>query len=271
MKSRIASFIFLIVGSLIFILSSNSITGGVIFDSSFFDGVPVSSLGLFVIIIGLILFVHSQSSDLENTVEVYETDAHENKIKDKASVRKRYMTDPRLNFGNKGYVSLDDFKREVDNYRQMGQDGEELIDVIRSEYEPSLKKIADSEDNHKSQIARDFLRVLNPLEKSITDSPSEGEKYEGLNSEEKREIRIAFRNWDGDLDQRQREVAKKYHLVVEKHKGNHIKIRQEGYGRKVTTSSSPSDVRTGLNLATEIVHLIEENKREEYEDRKKSD
>ncbi len=243
--------VFLLLAVLTFLFSMPSITGLVIFDSEF-NG-TINILGLIFLIIGLILFGHSQAhgATLEKRVSVY----RESHKKGGDEDSHYFMTDPELSFGLSGVVSLYEFRKEIDSYRAMGKEGEDLINVIRQEYEPPLLEIVASHDEDKSSIAEDFLKVLSPEEESLGERSS----YKKLSREERREIQLAFRNWEGSLDKKQREVVNKYGLTGEV-SGRHMKIRQKGYDdNPVTASLTPGDYRAGRNLSGHIIKMLEQN------------
>lgn len=253
MNLRKLSFVFLIFGILTFLLSFKSITGAVVSESSFFSNGILSVIGLLFFIGGLILLLNQAT--LERRVSVYEGDFDKEKKK-----KKHFMTDPRLSFGTKGVVSLEEFKHEIENYKSQGENGEVLIEIIRDEYEPDLREIASSKDSEKASIARAFLRVLNPLEKSLDDSQ---EEYHGLSREERREIHLAFRGWDGDLHKIDKQVRQKYGIEGE-HGGKHITLYQSGYEDNTVSASSSPSVPMGDRLATLLIRMIEKNRKEHY-------
>ena len=259
--ARAIGFAFLLVGLVIILASVPGITGFAVF-----DGAPSGAgfvLGIVAFLVGIVMLsssrkIEEKESALETAVSVYDALEHE-KNKDRSYT----MTDPKLHVSRTGQTTLGDFKKEISRYRR-DDGGEELVQIVRKDYEPSLKKFADSDDEERSRIAVSFLKVLDPNYKCGKEI-EEGEKRKnpGLSLKEKREIRDEFRSYDGTITSGQRAILRRYDLAYEPApKGGHPSITDNQTHQKISLSSTPSDSFAGMNIANDVIHMVERRKNE---------
>ena len=250
----------------LFVVVTNAvITGAVIgFNPENYLGL----LGIFLFIIGIFLTVvgtASSAGGLEEHVErlgsriaVYETRRGHKKEKDNTY----YMTDPNIFLTDKGNISLNDFKDVYDIVKR----DPELLERAREVYGKSLLSIAQSRDKNKAEIAREFLKVL--YEGKI---PKEEKPV--INKEEREEIKNAFSvGWRTDFNGAQKGILRKYGLWYEKTAGDHLAVYPlYNENLRTITSSTPSDFRTGINAASQIINLIRKFREEEKKWLKEND
>ena len=75
-----------------------------------------------------------------------------------------------------------------------------------------------------------------------------------LNKNQRREIKLVFKDYSGDLTRNQKKLLDKYRISYSMSGNNHIIF---GYvGRTTVSSHSSSDWRTGRNLATRLIKLV---------------
>ena len=79
---------------------------------------------------------------------------------------------------------------------------------------------------------------------------------DGLSKKDKREIIEAFKDWGGKPNKKQRGILKRFGLVYEIG-GRHGYIYGEGYRGKQTTTLTPSEPRSNMNLAHQLIRYIE--------------
>ncbi len=261
---NIIGIFYIILGFVILLTSFKTITGFAIIENL---QTKISSiLGLIVVSIGLSVSIVSRNkeSELEKRAKISVFNAG----KGKESEENYMMTDPELYFEGSGAVSLGRFKREI-NQLKKGDVGEELVKIIRGEYEPPLRALAESNDREKASIAGAFLRVLDPsYNLSLKEEKSE-QDYR-LTSDEREDIKAAFRGFDGLLDQHQRNTLKRYNLVyAEGKKHKHIIYTGTGYKTSIQRHLGKVDPRTGLNTAMNIIELIETGRKHDLEKKSK--
>lgn len=143
-----------IIGVSVYLFASNyNITGAVIGTNI---GIPVNFFAIILFLIGLILVLRDRESSgavLEERIEVYDDNMEKN---DKNRKERHYfMTDPKGAFGDGGVVSLSEFRKEIS-----GADND-YLQVVRGEYENGLIQLTHSQ-GHKAEVAREFLKVLEP-------------------------------------------------------------------------------------------------------------
>ncbi len=229
--------ILVILVGLFFILNSSFaiITGNVV--SKRVD-VLDSFIGIMFLVAGLALFL---VSGLEPRVEVYDV----SKGKKLSEKEKFYhMTNPSSYFNKVGDVSLNEFKRGI---KEIEHD-EELMQIIKEVYGSQLLDIEKTGEPLKKQIAGEFLKVL--YREKI---PEE----ELIKKEEISEIRRAFDSgWYGQPTTKQSRVLNEYGFSYQ-HGGKHGQIYSTKNPKiKTITSSTPSDVNAGKNVARQIVSLL---------------
>lgn len=229
--------IFIILVGFFFILNSSFviITGNIV--SKRVD-VLDSFIGIMFLISGLTLFL---VSELESKVAVYDP----SKGKRPSEKEKFYhMTDPSLYFSKVGDVSLSEFKKGI---KEIERDPE-LIQIVKETYGQQLLDIEKTGEPLKKQIAEEFLKVL--YHEKI---PEE----ELIKKEEISEIRQAFDpGWYGQPTTKQSRILKEYGFSYQ-HGGKHGQIYSMKHPKiKTITSSTPSDVNTGKNVAKQIVDLL---------------
>ncbi len=235
--------ILLLLAGLFLILNSSFavITGNVV--SKRVD-VLDSFLGIMFLVAGLALFL---VSELESKVQVYDIS------KGKKQTEKEqfyHMTDPSryFRFSKVGEVSLTEFKRGIKEI----EDDEELMQMIKETYGSQLLDIEKTGEPFKKQIAKEFLKVLY-REKA----PEE----ELVAKEEVSEIRQAFDSgWYGQPTTKQSRILKEYGFEYQ-HGGKHGQIYSTKNPKiKTITSSTPSDINTGKNIARQIVGLLKRDR-----------
>ena len=227
---------FIVLGILTTILASTQITGFV--TASDVSGKIPFLLSLLLIAGGLILttaHVRIREKGLTEKIGVY--DSSHGKSSNHNSTY--HLVDPYLNFG-RSPITLAEFREGV---REIRGDSE-LFSIVKEEYEPRLQQIVE-DGGEKAAVARQFLSILE----------IEREESNDLSRDAQREIKDAFRDFDGSLTKRQREVLDKYEISYEHSKGRshwHFTYGNE----KLTTSSTASDWRVGRNTARDIIHML---------------
>lgn len=234
--------ILVILVGFFFILNSSFaiITGNVV--SKKVDALD-SFIGIMFLISGLALFL---VSELESRVSVYDISKGKKK-----SPEFYHMTDPSLYFSKVGNVSLNEFKRGIKEI----EGDPELIQLVREEYGSQLLYIEKAENPLKKHIAEEFLRVL-------YHGKIPREKKELITKKEISEIRRAFDpGWSGKPNPQQTRILKEHGLSYQ-HGAKHGQIYSTEYPkRKTITSSTPSDVNTGKNVARQIVGLLKKERK----------
>ncbi len=260
---RVLGIFYILLGSIILLNAFHSIIGFTIIEN--IDTKISSFLGIIFIALGLLTTkaTREKESVLEKKVSISVYNARRGNENDSLM-----MTDPELYFENSGAISLGRFTREITALKE-GQGGKELVQMVKDEYEPALKKIAESEDAEKASIAERFLKVLDSNYHLQRKRDNREENYE-LSREEREEIKNAFRSYDGRISTEQKEVMKKYNLMFDNSGSRgEAKIRYPGIGYTVTVSRTPSDRRAGLNMVRDILDLIEKGKKHDAEKRSK--
>ena len=235
--------IIVILVGLFFIINSSFaiITGNVV--SKRVDALD-SFIGIMFLVAGLTLFL---VSELESKVAVYDV----SKGKKQTEKEKFYhMTDPSryFRFSKVGEVSLNEFKKGIKEIK----DDQELMQIIKEVYGSQLLDIEKTGDPTKKQIAEEFLKVLYGEEIS---------KKELVAKEEISEIRRVFDSgWYGQPTTKQSRVLKEYGFSYQ-HGGKHGQIYSNKNPKiKTITSSTPSDVNAGRNIAKQIVSLLKKER-----------
>lgn len=232
----IMGLIFFFVGVVFTLIYIFNITGYIVSDHLDFKNVP--SYILFFFLAGVITISlgnrQQRESALEYNVRVYDSSNGKSREHDRFYV----MEDEH------GRVSLGELKREIS---RIGSDPE-LMQILREEHSPGLIKIVQSHSNGY-EVARAFLDVLGI-------HINEGNERYQLSKEEVNEIKVAFKDWNGYPDSRQKKILNKYDLLYEKGT-NHGYIKRKNGKGKVTMSNTPSDWRTGMNTTAEIIAFIE--------------
>ncbi len=213
---------------------------------------PINLLGAIFFFIAILLFMAGREE--QNGLEARVYDASKGKHKNHDDVYT--FIDPS---GNR--ITLGEMRKQVNEFLK-DSDGKEYLRLMGEEYSPILHKILDEGDEEEDEIARSFLELLG-------EKREEEEENFRLNKEQRREIYGIFHEWAGSADSNQRQVLNKYNVYFDDSGKNHPKFRYANTGYMVSTSSTPSDVKTGLVLATQIVQLIEKARRGEYEKQQK--
>lgn len=228
---------------LFIILTNKFITGAVI------GFQPQNYLGLFGIIIfisGILLLIISRVGSLEEEVKevrIYDSG--------KGDDDKRYfMKDPYAFFSYKD-IPLGEF-REL--YETIKRDPE-LLKKAKDIYGRRLLSIIE-EKGEDNKIAKRFLEIIYEGQIPKTESTTP------LTKEQKEEIKNAFNvNWRRDFNGVQRDIIRRYGLDYGKTKGGHLEVYSlKNEGRKIFTSSTPSDQRTGKNFSSTLIKFIQESK-----------
>ncbi len=184
----IVGFVFIFWAIFLAFRGFSKITGLVVLENANEPFLNLTAILFFVM--GVFLMIASnrdRKEGIEERVEVY--DASNGKKRDDESLR---MTDPELEFGKEGYVTLSKFKKVIGSYKSE-EGGEELVEIIRNIYGHALHQIRDGDNKERAEIAGRFLEVLEgPIEER-------GEEYQ-LPREERRKIKDAFRGWNGRVN-----------------------------------------------------------------------
>src|SRR3989344_2991086 len=231
--------IIVILAGFLFILNSSFaiITGNVV--SKKIDSLD-SLIGIMFLVAGLVLFL---VSELESKIAVYDVS------KGKAPKRKQEfyrMTDPSLYFSKVGDVSLEEFKRGI---KEIENDSE-LMHLVREEYGPQLLEKESKGKLLEKNIAEEFLKVL------YSGKIPRREK-ELITKEEISEIRRAFDpGWTGAPDTKQSRILKEYGFAYAPKSGHGEIYPNKNQNIKIISSSTPSDVNAGKNVARQIVSLL---------------
>ncbi len=244
MKRRVIGVVLLLIGLILIILTSPKLTGFAISEKNISE-MTLKVLGI-ILFIGGILILSSQNTSekiLEDKINVYDDGIDKGNSK-RNIARHYFMNDNKADFSRDGKVSLEEFRRQIESYKNEGE--EELAEVVRQEYGPGLHRIV-SEGGEKSKIARAFLDVL--------EGPKENARYQ-LSREDKREIRTAFRTYDGTLNSTQKDVLKKHGVSYERGAKHFLLVK--GGKQIYAIPATPSDRRGGLNGAADIIKALEE-------------
>ena len=237
--------LFLIFLGVLFSLINVKVTGFVIGSSLKTNTMLVLSV---VFILGGILLMTAGSrtthGGLVKKIDVY--DASHGKSPHKE--RSYHLLDPYLNFG-KADINLDDFRRGIEEIK----DDPELMSIVRDEYGSRLQQIIEH-GGEKAKVARQFLSVLG-VERESGESNSIK-----LNADQKREIKDVFRDFTGDLNKYQRKILDGYGISYEL-SGGHWHLGYQGGSAEAVAPSTPSDWRTGRNLASELIKVIERRRK----------
>lgn|SRR3989338_9363444 len=248
-KLYVLSIVYLSFSILLSLNQVVGITGFSTYDSS--GLLEINILGIIFFFMAILLFMAGREDEgrLEKSLaKVY--DASSGKSKDHDAVYT--FVDP------SGYrITLGEMKKQVHQFRQ-DNEGSELLKIMKEEYSPLLYKVVDNGEERDKEIAWCFLEVLG-------EKRSSEENDFCLKNEERREIYGIFHDWSGDVNPIQRKVLGRYNIYFDNSGKGHPKFRYSNTGHSVTTSSTPSDNRTGRNLATNIIHLIENARRAKYE------
>lgn len=239
-----------IIGVSVYLFASNyNITGAVVGHGL---EIPVNLFAIILLAMGVFLVLTDKQGStavLENIIDVYDDNGGKN---EKGREKRHYfMTDPKSDFGYNGVVSLGEFRQKIDS------EGNEYAQIVREDYQGALSKLAKNQD-HKGEVAREFLKVLTP---NYSENISESSDSE-LGKEEKRRLQLAFRNFDGSLRSVPNDVIRDYGFYVES-SNKHQKIKQKGYDGHVVAPLSPSDWRGGRNLANDVINMVVNNKKKQ--------
>ena len=235
--------IIVILAGFFFILNSSFaiITGNVV--SKKIDSLD-SLIGIMFLVAGLVLFL---VSELESKIAVYDVS------KGKAPKRKQEfyrMTDPSLYFSKVGDVSLEEFKRGIKKI----EDDPELMHLVREEYGHQLLEKESKGNFLEKNIAEEFLKVL-----YFGKIPKQ--EKELITKEEISDIRRAFDpGWHGNPDAHQSKILKEYDFAYAPKSGHGEIYYNKNPHIRIITSSTPSDVNAGKNVARQIVSLLKRQK-----------
>ncbi|MEK6844994.1 MAG: hypothetical protein AABX44_01940 [Nanoarchaeota archaeon] len=239
--------IIIILVGLFFILNSSFviITGNVV--SKKIDSLN-SLIGIMFLISGLALFL---VSELESRiVSVYDVS------KGKNSKRKEefyHMTDPLLYFNKVGDVSLKEFKKGIKEI----ENDPELMQLVKEEYGPQLLEKESKGEHLEKEIAEEFLKVL-------YSGKIPRQERELITKEEISNIKKVFDpGWSGKPDSKQSRILNEYGLSYQ-HGAKHGQIYSiKNPNIKLITSSTPSDVNTGKNVARDLINAVKKIKQYE--------
>ena len=231
--------IVVILAGFVFILNSSFaiITGNVV--SKKVD-VLDSFIGIMFLVSGLALFL---VSELESKISVYDIS------KGKAPKKKEefyHMTDPSLYFSKVGNVSLNEFKRGI---KEIENDSE-LMHLVREEYGPQLLEKESKGKLLERNIAEEFLKIL-------YSGKIPRQEKELITKEEISDIRRAFDpGWTGAPETKQSKILREYGFAYIPKSGHGEIYSKKNPNIKMITSSTPSDVNAGKNVARQIVSLL---------------
>ena len=231
--------IIVILAGFFFILNSSFaiITGNVV--SKKIDSLD-SLIGIMFLISGLALFL---VSELESKIAVYDIS------KGKAPKKREkfyHMTDPSLYFSKVGDVSLEEFKRGIKEI----ENDPELMHLVREEYGHQLLEKESKGNLLEKNIAEEFLKAL-----YFGKIPKQ--EKELITKEEISDIRRAFDpGWTGAPDTKQSRILKEYGFAYAPKSGHGEIYYNKNPNIKIMTSSTPSDVNAGKNVARQIVSLL---------------
>ena len=80
-----------------------------------------------------------------------------------------------------------------------------------------------------------------------------------LSKEQMRELKDAFRNYDGRLNSKQTWVLSSHNIAYDGRSGtSHVVLRHSPTGKSINFAFSPSDWRIGRNMAQSLIKFIEE-------------
>ena len=245
----VLGFIFVLIGAFLLLNPLSRITGFAVFEKG--EGFINPFLGILFVVGGILMMAaqrrdeRHKESGLENEIKVY----NGRRNKEGGPEDNYMMTDPHLSFGRSGVVSLGEFRRTIQEYRE--NESGELIEIVREEYGKQLREIAESWDEDRAGIAQRFLEVL-------YENESREDNFR-LSQDDRREIREAFKNWRGRPTDKQTETLTKYGLAYEPQtkKQKHPRIAVPDTNYSITATSKPGEPRIGKNMATDIIRLIE--------------
>lgn len=230
------------------IFDSLRVQGFVVADALFTEGRAV--FGILLFLIGLVVGVASAEREVKTgKLELHVRDLSRGRNKDHDRVY--VMISPGGDLGQ-GPVTLGAVKAQVGKLLK-DPDGREYMEIVRETYGPPLQELASSSDSETATVAREFLEAIGSYAEETI-----GEKPYRLSKDEREEIKHAFRGFDGTFDKHQQQVLDRYNISIERRGSGHYHLRKKG-GGTITTSSTPSDHRTGRNMVTQIIHLIEED------------
>lgn len=211
-------------------------------------------IGLVLIIGGVLLGMSGRENSETETkdkskLEIKLMDI--SKGKDQNHDRAYVLIDNQGAFGGAGTpVNLGQVRKEVS---RLSRDDPEYVGFVKEVYLPEFQRQAREGNDEEKRVANGFLGVF---DKVIEED--EGPQYPKLDKSERREIKDAFRSWDGTINPHQKEVLNKYGLVYEPPSGKraHPRIYTED-GRNMSAAGTPSDHRAGMNMVRDMIGLIE--------------
>ncbi len=246
MRLRFVGLMLAILGIFLVLVTVPRFTGFVVLGDSSLR-VSVQVIGLILFIGGIFLMI-SQKEDLESQVDVYD-DRVRKGLKGKERTH-YFLVDSERSVSNEGRVSLGEFERQIASYRK-DKEGSEYVEVIRSTYALGLHKIV-ARGGEKAEIARAFLNVLEGSEEKQEEDTS-------ISFDEKREIKNAFRGWNGTPNREQLEVCRKYGINYE-HGSNSGKFRLGHYSRPVSLTPSHE---ASSGITRDLANMIRESREED--------
>jgi hypothetical protein len=203
---------------------------------SSFNFIFLISLSLF-----LFTFVYSQSSGLEKRTYVWEENgvAYFNDTEGQIC-----PTNPK--------VSLEDFKSLVEEFKG----DTEIYSTIKSAYAPFfLTQRELSLDKNQRGLVQKFLDVLDLRDEKDSE---EGDSLEL--GEKLKESKNLFREHPHtDFSRNQKAFFDSLGFSYGKHKKNHLFVEDPNTKKRITTSATSGDRRSGMNFTSELGHLIREH------------
>jgi hypothetical protein len=241
--------ILLILGVFVFLDSSGGgVTSLTVFE--FGEGSRGESiLGALIFLVGVVLlFMSRRKREEEGLEEVIVYDSSGGKSEDHDRF---YILEDSASEVGGGRVSLGQFKRVVREYEEE-EGGEELVKVVRRVYSFALRKVVDSGEAGKAEVAEAFLGALG-------EEVGRDESYR-LGREEREEVKATFRGYEGGKPNKtQKDVMGKYGFRYVKGSGKHLdKFEHSETGASHIFFSSPSDWRSRKNLSSHLIKKIEE-------------
>jgi hypothetical protein len=257
-KRRLTGLFFMCLSSL-FSLNNLVFTGAVIG----IKGIPKTFnliLSIIFLIIGILIYF-SDKRTLDKEVEgksnggiveeiVFYDKANGSEKSPLAPELRYMMSDPIFVFGNEGIVTLKEFRRGLKDI----EEDKDYLELVREEYGPLLIKSFKNGDK-SSAIAERFLIELYGSKEEVQKVISQ-EDY--LSRKERREIIEVFREAIHTRPTREQErVLQNYNFVWEKTGSGHVRIHPKDSKKyTVISSSTPGDLRGGLNFAHELLNNI---------------
>ncbi|MEK6831010.1 MAG: hypothetical protein AABX77_03185 [Nanoarchaeota archaeon] len=205
-------------------------------------GVVLFMIGVFLTTVGNVVSDLEEEAELGAKIAVYE----DRKVSNQNEYRRYFMRDP-FGFFSFQDICLGDFRKV---YNEVIRRDQNLLERAREVYGKRLLSISQTRKPN-AKTAEEFLKIL-------YDGKLPKEEMPLITREEREEIKNAFSvGWNTDFNGAQRGILRKYDLWYGNLAGGHLAIYPtNNENLRVITSSTPSDVRTGRNTASQIIRLL---------------